>query len=67
MAAVLARVGGPNTPPAGAVATVVLALFQGLVRQRRIDPASVPGELLGEALRWLFAGIAAATPAGGIP
>ncbi|MCF3147456.1 TetR/AcrR family transcriptional regulator [Streptomyces platensis] len=54
--------------PAGisaeAVATVVAALFGGLVRQRRIDPASVPEELFGDALKWLFTGINAggATP-----
>src|SRR4051794_19131259 len=33
-----------------AIATVVIALFQGLVRQRRIDPDSVPDELFGRAL-----------------
>lgn len=48
--------------PADAVATVVRALFQGLVRQRRIDPASVPDELFGQAVQWLFAGIEASTP-----
>ncbi|NKY58439.1 TetR/AcrR family transcriptional regulator [Nocardia flavorosea] len=42
-----------------ALATVVLALFQGLVRQRRIDPNRVPDELFGSALTWLFEGIAA--------
>jgi AcrR family transcriptional regulator len=42
-----------------AVATVVASLFEGLVRQRRIDPAQVPDELFGTALRWLFLGIAA--------
>jgi AcrR family transcriptional regulator len=40
-----------------AVSTVVFALFQGLVRQRRIDPASVPPELFGQALRWLVTGL----------
>ncbi|WP_245573897.1 TetR/AcrR family transcriptional regulator [Amycolatopsis nigrescens] len=45
--------------PSETVATVVLALFQGLVRQRRIDPASVPAELFGESLRWLFTGLEA--------
>jgi AcrR family transcriptional regulator len=43
------------------VAVVALALFQGLVRQRRVDPASVPDGLYGQALRWLFAGLAAET------
>ena len=40
------------------IATVVLALFQGLVRQRRLDPASVPDDLYGRALTWLFDGLA---------
>lgn len=40
-----------------AVATIVAALFDGLIRQRRIDPKQVPEELFGQALRWLFAGI----------
>ena len=39
------------------VAIVVSALFQGMVRQRRIDPANVPAELYGDALRWLFTGL----------
>lgn len=41
------------------VAIVVTALFDGLVRQRRIDPASVPPELYADALAWLFSGLAA--------
>ncbi len=49
-----------------AVAVVVAALFNGLVRQRRIDPASVPETLFGQALVWLFAGLtASSTRAGG--
>lgn len=43
----------------GRVAIIVAALFQGMVRQRRIDPASVPADLYGDALRWLFTGIRA--------
>ncbi|RZT86705.1 TetR family transcriptional regulator [Pseudonocardia sediminis] len=39
------------------IATVVLALFGGLVRQRRLDPASVPDDLYGRALTWLFDGL----------
>lgn len=39
------------------IATVVLALFQGLVRQRRLDPAGVPDDLYGRALTWLFNGL----------
>src|SRR5271169_3125669 len=41
-----------------AVTTVVLALVQGLVRRRRLDPSSVDDEVIAQALRWLFAGIA---------
>ncbi len=59
MGSVLDHLGRRDIVSAGSVATVTLALFQGLVRQRRLDPSSVPDELLGQALRWLFAGIAA--------
>lgn len=48
------------TPPeanARSVATVVAALFDGLIRQRRIDPDSVSDELFGLAMRWVFSGI----------
>jgi hypothetical protein len=38
---------------------VVSALFTGLIRQRRIDPGSVPDDLFGRALGWLFDGIEA--------
>ncbi|MEV0670098.1 TetR family transcriptional regulator [Mycobacterium sp. NPDC050441] len=38
-------------------AVVVLALFQGLIRQRRIDPDRVPPELFGQALAWQLAGM----------
>lgn len=38
-------------------AVVVLALFQGLIRQRRIDPDRVPAELFGQALTWQLAGM----------
>lgn len=53
----LAEQGAPADAPADSVATVVAALFQGLVRLRRVDPDSVPEELFGQALVWLFAGI----------
>ncbi|WP_031466372.1 TetR/AcrR family transcriptional regulator [Sciscionella sediminilitoris] len=43
--------------PPDTVATVVFALFQGLVRRRRVDPASTPPELFASALQWLFTGI----------
>ena len=42
--------------PGRPLAIVVSALFQGMVRQRRIDPGHVPPELYGDALRWLFTG-----------
>jgi AcrR family transcriptional regulator len=42
------------------VAVVVLALFQGLARRRRLDPDAVPDDLLARALRWLFGGLRAA-------
>ena len=38
-------------------AVVVLALYQGLVRQRRTDPARVSEELFGQALSWQIAGM----------
>ncbi|MFF3745370.1 TetR/AcrR family transcriptional regulator [Streptomyces kronopolitis] len=59
----LTRHDAPADVSADAVATVVAALFGGLVRQRRIDPASVPEELFGNALRWLFTGIRAGAAA----
>lgn len=45
---------------------VVLSLFQGLVRQRLIEPDSVPADLFGQALRWLMTGLRA-TAARGAP
>jgi AcrR family transcriptional regulator len=56
--------GAPGTDAtAREVATVVSALFTGLVRQRRIDPASVPDDLFGRAVGWLFDGIESGAPA----
>ena len=46
----------PNVSPRD-VTLVVLALVQGLLRQRRIDPERVPDELIVNALRWLIDGI----------
>jgi AcrR family transcriptional regulator len=57
--AALERGGSGAAVSPDAVATVVSALFQGLVRQRRIDPAGVPDDLFGTALGWLFDGIEA--------
>ncbi|MGW7005599.1 TetR/AcrR family transcriptional regulator [Streptomyces sp. NPDC054933] len=59
ISASLAQRGAPTEVSSEAVATVVAALFQGLVRLRRIDSASVSEELFGKALTWLFAGISA--------
>ncbi|MBO3751865.1 TetR/AcrR family transcriptional regulator [Streptosporangiaceae bacterium NEAU-GS5] len=39
------------------VGTVILALFHGLVLQRRIDRAAVPSTLFADALDWLSKGI----------
>jgi hypothetical protein len=36
---------------------VVLALYQGLIRQRRIDPTRVSEDLFGQALSWQIAGM----------
>ena len=46
----------PDADRAGELSSIVIALFQGLVRMRRVDPDSVPDELFGRALRWLFTG-----------
>lgn len=60
----LRRRGREGDVSADAVSTIVRALFHGLVWQRRIDPDSVPEELFGQALRWLFTGIGASGPGG---
>jgi AcrR family transcriptional regulator len=60
------RGSAPDVSPE-AVATIVSALFEGLVQQRRIDPDSVPDELFGQALKWLFRGILAKAPEGSTP
>lgn len=57
--AAMERWGTPADVPAAEVATLVLAMFQGLVRQRRIDPERVSGDLLTRGLRWLFDGLRA--------
>ncbi|KIF77882.1 TetR family transcriptional regulator [Streptomyces sp. 150FB] len=49
--------GQSGEAPFDDVATVVLALFQGLVQLRRVDPALVPEELYGTAVHWLFVGL----------
>lgn len=60
----LRRHGRDQDVSADDVSTVVRALCQGLVRQRRINPDSVPEELFGQALHWLFTGIEASGPHG---
>jgi AcrR family transcriptional regulator len=49
--------GQPDNVPFDQMATVVLALFQGLVQLRRTDPDLVPTELYGTAVSWMFAGL----------
>ncbi len=60
ISAAMERWATPPEVPAAEVATVVLAMFQGLVRQRRIDPDRVSGELFAQGLRRLFGGPRAA-------
>ena len=62
VSAAMERRGAPPGVSARAVATVALAMFQGLIRQRRIDPDRVSGDLLAQGLRWLFAGLQATVP-----
>jgi AcrR family transcriptional regulator len=59
VSAAMERLGAPAGASASTVATLALAMFQGLMRQRRIDPDRVSGELLAQGLRWLFAGLQA--------
>lgn len=47
----------PPVADSMAVATVMIALFDGLIAQRRIDPSAVPETLYGDALGWLAAGL----------
>jgi AcrR family transcriptional regulator len=57
IASELKRDGGYRDDLAGRLAIVLSALFQGLVRQRRIDPDNVPADLYSDALRWLITGM----------
>ncbi|MGQ4512398.1 TetR family transcriptional regulator [Streptomyces sp. DW26H14] len=63
LASVLAARAEKRGQAAGApfdeVATVLLAMFQGLVQLRRTDPELVPENLYGQAAHWLFAGLRA--------
>jgi AcrR family transcriptional regulator len=60
--AAMERWGTPPGVPAAEVAAVVLAMLQGLMRQRRIDPDRVSSELFAQGLQWLFGGLRAAAP-----
>jgi AcrR family transcriptional regulator len=60
VARALQRFGAAPDAAPREVTVVVLALFQGLARRRRLDPAAVPDDLLARALRWLFGGLSAA-------
>ncbi|MGV0804943.1 TetR/AcrR family transcriptional regulator [Mycolicibacterium setense] len=57
LADALARNNIDDTVSVEGFAVVVLALFQGLIRQRRIDPDRVPDDLFGQALAWQLAGM----------
>lgn len=46
------------------VARIVLGLFQGLMRQHRLDPAAISDDLLARTLRWLFTGMRLPAAAG---
>jgi AcrR family transcriptional regulator len=65
VARALERYGAAPDVASREVTVIVLALFQGLVRRRRLEPAAVPDDLLARALRWLFAGLRAEHDAGG--
>ena len=60
--AAMERWNAPSGVPPAEVAAVVLAMFQGLVRQRRIDPDRVSGDLFARGLGWLFSGLGSAPP-----
>jgi len=60
---VMHRYGAATSVPPEAVTRIALALFQGLARQRRIDPAAVPADLFTQGLEWLLAGLRASSAA----
>ncbi|MTB85401.1 TetR family transcriptional regulator [Nocardioides sp. zg-578] len=49
--------------PAGSLATLLLALSNGLAIERLVDPAAVPDDLMGRALALLVSGAVPADPA----
>jgi AcrR family transcriptional regulator len=59
VARALERYGAAPDATPREVTVILLALFQGLVRRRRLEPAAVPDDLLARALRWLFCGLRA--------
>jgi len=54
IAAAMERYGTPPGISPEEMTLVALALFNGLVRRRRIDPGAVPDDLFGRVLRRLF-------------
>jgi len=67
VARALQRFGAPPDAAPREVTVILLALFQGLARRRRLDPGAVPDDLLARALRWLFGGLRAEHHADGSP
>jgi AcrR family transcriptional regulator len=67
VARALQRLGASPDAAPREVTVVLLALIQGLARRRRLDPAAVPGDLLAQALRWLFGGLLTGPHAGESP
>jgi hypothetical protein len=57
---VMQRYGANPGVPGEAVTRIML--FQGLARQRQVDPAAVPADLFRQALQWLLIGIRTASP-----
>lgn len=49
--------GHPENGPFDDIATVVLALFQGMIQLRRTDPDLAPTDLYSTAVSWMFTGI----------
>lgn len=56
---VMNRYDAATEVPPEVVTRIALALFQGLARQRRIDPAAAPAELFTLGMEWLLAGMRA--------
>lgn len=56
---VMQQYGADAGAPPETATRVALALYQGLARQRRIDPAAVPPGLFTLGLEWLLAGMRA--------